>query len=164
MAAPSRSNAAWERVLAAIEADAAKAAALLVSDDASARAGIEPAGDDGASGDTRSAMTNPAIAVAAQGIPSTWRLPATAAVAAGPTPGISAGAIYATAGDLVLPDEMPPIPLELVDRIERLRAQISSLQADLQTAMAAARASTQQTRPHRRSGAEPRAEFVDRRL
>lgn len=164
MAGPSRSNAAWERVLAAIEADAAKAAALLVSDDPTARAGID---HDGAAGETRSATT--AATVASQGIPSTWRLPAAgpgaapgagARAAAGATP----GAVYAMAGDLVLPDEMPPIPPELVDRIERLRAQIASLQADLESAMAQARASARPPRSQHRSGAEPRPELVDRRL
>jgi hypothetical protein len=71
MAAPPRSSASWERVLAAVEADAARAAALLVSDDASAAAGIEYDGHDAAPAPSASAND-------AGSVPATWRLPVTA--------------------------------------------------------------------------------------
>ena len=171
MAASTRSNAAWERVLAAIEADAARAAALVTSDHTSAHAGVEY---DAALGETSSdvaaRMAVAAQGIPAQGIPSTWRLPANAdGTATGTTStaafNAAAGAAFNaaafSAADLSLPDEMPPIPPELVERIERLRDQIASLQADLGTALAEAHITA---RPLRRPEPPTRPELVDRRL
>jgi hypothetical protein len=82
MAAPSRSSASWERVLAAVEADAARAAALLVSDDASAAAGIEYDGYDAAPATSASAND-------AGSVPATWRLPVTATGVGSGGPGLT---------------------------------------------------------------------------
>ncbi len=169
MAAPTRSNAAWERVLAAIEADAARAAALLTADHTSAHTGIEY---DAALGETSSdvaaRMAVAAQGIPAQGIPSTWRLPANTDGAGATSPAAfnaAAGAAFNAAAfnaaDLSLPDEMPPIPPELVERIERLRDQIASLQADLGNALAEAHVAA---RPLRRPEPPTRPELVDRRL
>lgn len=83
MAAPSRSSASWERVLAALEADAARAAALLTSDDAHAAAGI-------AYDEPGAIQPSPEPAQ----VPATWRLPA----AAGAAPAAGAAARRAVAG------------------------------------------------------------------
>jgi hypothetical protein len=82
MAAPPRSSASWERVLAAVEADAARAAALLVSDDASAAAGIEYDGYDAAPAPSASAND-------AGNVPATWRLPVTATGVGAGGPGLT---------------------------------------------------------------------------
>lgn len=254
MAVPSRSNAAWERVLAAIEAEAARAAALLAANDSASRASggysenngydgydarggrgwYDGRGTSGEAAEWGDAPRNSARetrsgdgavvglapgAVPAQGIPSTWRLPSNSeksgrdggfggvvgvggstgagggasgapvsrdangapgfrsaagdsgalngganAGAAGAGPGLAPIQAFAAAVDLVLPDEMPPIPPELVGRIEALRTQITSLQADLQTAIAEAQASLRLLRPQHRAGTPPRPELVDRRL
>lgn len=84
MAALSRSSASWERVLAAMEAEAARAAALLVADDASASAGIEYDGRDAA----------PVLSTSPDepaGVPATWRLPVPASGSSAGT-GLTGGA------------------------------------------------------------------------
>lgn len=138
MSGQPRSSESWDRVLAAIEADAAKAAALLMSDDASVQAGIEyddvpaarPPGDD-----------------APTDVPATWRLPGDPSQADAGLPASS---------------DMPPIPPELRDRIIALRTRITQLQSDLSDAMAEARQSMRSTES--RPTPERPPELIDRRL
>lgn len=182
MAALSRSSASWERVLAAMEADAARAAALLISDDASAAAGIEYDGHDGAPAPSASADE-------AAGVPATWRLPVpTSGSLAGPglTGGAAARAVagYAAAAAVPasalpsaeapvpsdaepfeLPDaaDMPPLTAEQQERLTALQVRITELKSELATAMTEAEAVL--ARPVvRRAEPQPRPELVDRRL
>ncbi|MEO7125503.1 MAG: hypothetical protein ABI382_06630 [Nakamurella sp.] len=185
----SRSSASWERVLAAMEADAARAAALLVSDDAAAVAGIEYDGQDAAPTLSLSTDEPPSV-------PATWRLPVSvgavgamagrsgltggaaaravagyAAAAAAAAPARAPAPVAATpepAEPFELPDltelaDMPELSPEQRERFEALHARITELQTELAAAMA--EAETVLARPiPRRIEVEPRPELVDRRL
>lgn len=182
MAAQQRSGASWERVLAAIEADAARAASLLVADDALVAAGIEYDGQDA-----------PPAEPDTVDVPATWRLPSTesapsksgAASAARssfatPTPTPTATATsaplpsQATAPivtglhakqDVELPDpaELPPMTPEVRDRLEQLQRRIALLQSELAGAMAETEDILSRPTP-RRAAPAIQAELVDRRL
>ena len=123
---------AWERVLAAVDADAARASALLTGhddpppeDDHRGRTGQAEPDPDGSrppepAADGPDTHRQPRAA-GPGGIPADWRLPA------GP--------------GQALPDiaDMPPIPTELRNRIHDLRDRIDALQADLARALQLAR-------------------------
>lgn len=120
-------NEAWERVLAAVEADAQRAAALLrAPTTATVPTDDEPGHDDAA-------------------VPADWLLPAMSV-------------------ETVLPPlaEMPPVPAELRERIETLRAQID----DLRVQLAEALRDWQQPRRMVLTGSPPAKEpvYVDRRV
>lgn len=118
---------AWERVLAAIETDARRAEALLR--DELPEPDADPDEPDG------SAETF--------GIPGNWLLPAAAdpsgqhALRAEHTGSARPLAFTTHAPEPQLPalDQMPPVPPELRERIDMLRAQIARLQDELASAM-----------------------------
>ena len=146
----------WRRVLAAIEADTVRAAALLAGRD------DDPAGDDDRGGgtasnsevqadnttdDTTDGEGVPDVrkrpdTVAHEGVPAVWRLPAQR----DPEP-----------RDLA---DMPPIPADLGERIRSLRDRIDALQADLAHALQLARTMRADRVPVRT--ATPG--YIDRRL
>ena len=106
-----RRNEAWERVLAAVEADARRAEALLrIPAD-------EPLPADLV--ENAAVELPPSLAV-----PADWVLP-------GEVPPAPAAALP------TLPplSQMPPVPPQLRDRIEALRAQIADLQQQLARAL-----------------------------
>lgn len=126
-------NLAWERVLAAIEADTRKAAALLAEPEPEP-APEAPDGDDA----ERTAR-----------IPADWMLPVTP-VSSDPLTG------------LPKLSDMPPVPEELRERVERLQAEIDVVRAELIAALAKQR---QIRVPHiGRSTTRQAPAFVDRRL
>lgn len=161
---------AWEKVLAAIEADTIRAAALLASDPAAAdldpaelaRRAIATSADADHPGvddplgtqqytyldDVPAAQPKAPQTGAGQGIPANWRLPTNQPAAATP--------------ELPDPADMPPIPAELRARIERLQDRINSLKIDLAKAMAEVRAISQPT--HRLPTEDSPPGFVDRRV
>lgn len=159
-----RSNASWERVLAAMEAEAARAAALLTADDAHASAGIEYDGYDA----PPSFVSNPVE------VPATWRLPSSSPAGralpefmttppADLLPAQGAGAADRIGAELPDPADLPPLTPELQQRLEQLHATIISLRSDLAEAMAEAEVIL--SRPGRRPApAAPRPELVDRRV
>ncbi len=106
-----RRNEAWERVLAAVEADARRAEALLriPADEPLPADLVEDAG----------VKLPPSFAV-----PADWVLPAEAP----PAPAAGLPALPALS-------QMPPVPPELRDRIEALRAEIADLQRQLACAL-----------------------------
>lgn len=173
MAAPSRSSASWERVLAAIEADAARAAALLASDDVLATAGIE-----------YDAAEAPSVPVPSADVPATWRLPeqplaggaaaaniaqrvsaARSFVAASALSANPAGATAADANDEPLPDpaDLPDLTPEIRERLEELQRRIDLLRAELADATAEAEAILARPAPRHTPPADL-PELVDRRL
>lgn len=175
MATQQRSGASWERVLAAIEADAARAAALLVADDAHAAAGIEYDGHDA-----------PPAEPAPVDVPATWRLPsAEPAPAVGsaastarhsftmptqpsappPAPVSAPDPVQAAEPDFELPDpaDLPPMTDEVKERLELLQRRITLLQSELSSAMAEAEEILSRPVP-RRAAATAQSELVDRRL
>lgn len=163
MPGATRSNASWERVLAAMEAEAARAAALLTADDQHAAAGIEYDGYD----------APPSFAANPVDVPATWRLPAPGAAArssagfmTSPDPALPAQSRGTITGDeMALPDPatMPPLTPQLRQRLDLLSARITVLQADLAAAMAEAEEIL--ARPSRpRAAPAPQPELVDRRV
>lgn len=169
-----------------MEADAARASALLRNDDETAAAGIEYEGQ------------NAPTALAEVGsVPATWRLPssrepmdgasradafraghtvpaqssqwpqyAMADTDAAPDSGSPAagGAVESPAeGDLPDPADLPPLTPEMQQRLESLRAHIEHLKGELQSAMLETEdiLARQAARP-RAGTATP--ELVDRRL
>jgi|KBSSwiStaDraftv2_1062776.scaffolds.fasta_scaffold04891_13 hypothetical protein len=100
----------WERVLAAVEADARRAEALLAAADG------EP-------------VPEPEPVPTAMAVPADWLLPA--GHAAGPE-----GSVTAFDTDALPPlHAMPPVPDELRDRIVDLQARITALQQELARAL-----------------------------
>ena len=129
----------WERVLAAVEADAKRAEALLAqvqqdadaADGSSGTARTEPdaAGEAGAE-DTAEAA-EPALAV-----PAEWYLP-NKTEAPRPPETQDPFEAFLTIPSAELPplDQMPPVPAELGQRILTLQATIHRLQDELQQAL-----------------------------
>lgn len=176
-----RSTEAWERVLAAIEADTARAAALLADDPHAA--GMEPAelariavaagqGYGPPAGTPRAPADAVGAAASAVQAPSatqagTGDAPMTSSPAAGAIPATwrlparmqTTDAL--TAEPLPDPADMPPMPAELRERIERLRTRIAALQADLGKALAEIRLTPKQVRIPTE---EVRPGYVDRTL
>ncbi len=110
-----RRNEAWERVLAAVEADARRAEALLripaheaLPADLVAELAAEP-------------VPEPPLAV-----PANWVLPGEVPVVPAPTAALT---------ELPPLAQMPPVPPELRERIEALQAQITELQRQLVSAL-----------------------------
>jgi hypothetical protein len=153
---------AWQRVLATVESDAARAAALLAGrEDPGPGADHDPGADPGAdhvhgadhdlaavsgraggSAGAHGSGATEAGSTAPEGIPAVWRLP-----------------VQTVHG---LPDlaDMPPIPADLRDRIRSLRDRIDVLQADLVRALQLARTMRADRMPVR--NAPPG--YIDRRL
>lgn len=169
--AQSRSNASWERVLAAIEADAARAASLLIADDARVAAGIEYDGQH---------------APVPVDMPATWRIPghagtadpgavnaarngfaaptATAMMTAEPANGALPRQPVVESEALPDPADLPPLTPELRNRLAQLRQRITLLQSELSTAMAEAEEILSRPAPRRATPVVAQAELVDRRL
>lgn len=153
---PTDGRQAWQRVLAAVEADAARATALLAGRDANDatdhsgdgtgdrpddRAG-EPTGDKTDGEGVPDVRKRSEAGAAPDGVPAVWRLPAQR--------------------DHELPDlaDMPPIPADLRERIRGLRDRIDALQVDLARALQLARTMRADRVPVRNAAPG----YIDRRL